>query len=158
MQQLKIVHVLRQRERKGLITARLLGVKSARGQVLTFLDSHCMYPIMQCLLFFFKCRIQFQLGLGLLNDKYHSYLLHSCSGECFPGWLEPLLARIVEQPTAVVSPEISIIDKDNLKFNKPRPKPQYHIRGDFDWNLKFGWEVVPEEEKKRRKNETYPIR
>ncbi|XP_042266171.1 polypeptide N-acetylgalactosaminyltransferase 6-like isoform X1 [Thunnus maccoyii] len=119
VQQLNIVRVLRQRERKGLITARLLGAQAARGQVLTFLDSHC---------------------------------------ECFPGWLEPLLARIVEQPTAVVSPEIVSIDEDNLKFSKPNPKPRHRIRGNFDWNLKFGWEVVPEEEKKQRKKETYPIR
>ncbi|KAM3618215.1 uncharacterized protein V6R79_017445 [Siganus canaliculatus] len=64
VQQLNIVRVLRQRERKGLITARLRGARAARGEVLTFLDSHC---------------------------------------ECFPGWLEPLLARIAEQPTAVKS-------------------------------------------------------
>ncbi|XP_070766097.1 polypeptide N-acetylgalactosaminyltransferase 6-like [Enoplosus armatus] len=119
VRQLKIVRVLRQRERKGLITARLLGVQAAQGEVLTFLDSHC---------------------------------------ECFPGWLEPLLARIVEQPIAVVSPKITIIDQDNLKFDKPVPKPHHLSRGNFDWRLKFGWEVVPDEEKKRRKNETYPIR
>lgn len=41
VRQLKIVRVLRQRERKGLITARLLGANEARGEVLTFLDAHC---------------------------------------------------------------------------------------------------------------------
>ncbi|XP_053174008.1 polypeptide N-acetylgalactosaminyltransferase 6-like [Scomber japonicus] len=118
VQQLNIVHVLRQRERKGLITARLLGAQAAQGKVLTFLDSHC---------------------------------------ECFPGWLEPLLARIAEKPTAVVSPKITIIDRDNLKFSKPHHEP-YHIRGNFDWNLKFGWEIVPEEEEEQRQKETQPIR
>lgn len=80
------------------------------------------------------------------------------TGECFPGWLEPLLARITEQPTAVVSPKITAIDKNNLKFQKPVPKPQLHFRGNFDWRLKFGWETLPEEEMKHRKNETLPIR
>ncbi|KAM3871789.1 polypeptide N-acetylgalactosaminyltransferase 6-like [Diretmus argenteus] len=119
VQQLKIVHVLRQRERKGLITARLLGAQAARGEILTFLDSHC---------------------------------------ECFPGWLEPLLARIVEQPTAVVSPKITGIDRNSLKFSKPATDRQLHSRGSFDWSLTFRWETMSKEENKRRKNETYPIR
>lgn len=41
VQQFQIVRVVRQPERKGLITARLLGASVARGEVLTFLDAHC---------------------------------------------------------------------------------------------------------------------
>lgn len=41
MRPLKIVRVVRQLERKGLITARLLGASIAQGEVLTFLDAHC---------------------------------------------------------------------------------------------------------------------
>ncbi|XP_077870803.1 polypeptide N-acetylgalactosaminyltransferase 6 isoform X4 [Ictidomys tridecemlineatus] len=41
VQQLQIVRVVRQEERKGLITARLLGASVAQGEVLTFLDAHC---------------------------------------------------------------------------------------------------------------------
>ncbi|XP_068996878.1 polypeptide N-acetylgalactosaminyltransferase 6-like [Embiotoca jacksoni] len=119
VQQLKIVRVLRQRKRKGLITARLMGAQAARGEVLTFLDSHC---------------------------------------ECFPGWLEPLLARIMEEPTAVVSPKITTIDQDNLKFQKPNPHWHHYSRGNFNWRLTFGWEAIPKNERERRKNETYPIR
>lgn len=44
MEQLQIVRVVRQRERKGLITARLLGASVATGDVLTFLDAHCESP------------------------------------------------------------------------------------------------------------------
>ncbi|KAM6929817.1 polypeptide N-acetylgalactosaminyltransferase 6-like, partial [Lycodopsis pacificus] len=117
VRQLNIVRVLRQRERKGLITARLMGGKAAQGEVLTFLDSHC---------------------------------------ECFPGWLEPLLARIVDQPAAVVSPTITNINQYDLKFAKPIPGPQYYSRGNFDWRLHFGWEHVSEEETKGRK--IHPIR
>lgn len=46
--QLKIVRVLRQRERKGLITARLLGAQTAQGEILTFLDAHCVCPSTHC--------------------------------------------------------------------------------------------------------------
>ncbi|XP_073401881.1 polypeptide N-acetylgalactosaminyltransferase 3-like [Dendrobates tinctorius] len=41
MKQFPIVTVVRQRERKGLVSARLLGASIARGQTLTFLDAHC---------------------------------------------------------------------------------------------------------------------
>ncbi|XP_048098037.1 polypeptide N-acetylgalactosaminyltransferase 6 [Alosa alosa] len=116
---LKIVRVLRQPERKGLITARLLGASQARGDVLTFLDAHC---------------------------------------ECFHGWLEPLLARIVEEPTAVVSPEIVTIDLNNFQFHKPVATARAHNRGNFDWSLTFGWEAIPDYEKQKRKDETYPVK
>lgn len=41
VEQLQIVRVVRQAQRKGLITARLLGASVASGEVLTFLDAHC---------------------------------------------------------------------------------------------------------------------
>ncbi|KAJ1188384.1 hypothetical protein NDU88_005145 [Pleurodeles waltl] len=41
VKQLHIVKVVRQKERKGLITARLLGASIATGETLTFLDAHC---------------------------------------------------------------------------------------------------------------------
>ncbi|XP_007888017.1 polypeptide N-acetylgalactosaminyltransferase 3 [Callorhinchus milii] len=115
----QIVQVVRQQERKGLITARLLGASVATGEVLTFLDAHC---------------------------------------ECFNGWLEPLLSRIAENHTAVVSPDISSIDFNTFEVVKPNPYGQNHNRGNFDWNLSFGWEQLPLHEKQRRKDETYPIK
>ncbi|KAJ8350720.1 hypothetical protein SKAU_G00258500 [Synaphobranchus kaupii] len=118
LKQLHLVRVVRQRERKGLITARLLGASVSTGDVLTFLDAHC---------------------------------------ECFQGWLEPLLARIAENYTAVVSPDITTIDLNTFEFTKPSPYGQNHNRGNFDWSLSFGWESLPKHEKQRRKDETYPI-
>uniref|UniRef100_A0A672L255 Polypeptide N-acetylgalactosaminyltransferase n=1 Tax=Sinocyclocheilus grahami TaxID=75366 RepID=A0A672L255_SINGR len=116
---LKIVKVVRQPERKGLITARLLGASKAQGEILTFLDAHC---------------------------------------ECFHGWLEPLLARIVEEPTAVVSPEIATIDLNSFQFHKPVASARAHNRGNFDWSLTFGWEAIPDYENAKRKDETYPVK
>ncbi|XP_029461515.1 polypeptide N-acetylgalactosaminyltransferase 3 isoform X2 [Rhinatrema bivittatum] len=114
-----IVKVVRQKERKGLITARLLGTLIATGDTLTFLDAHC---------------------------------------ECFYGWLEPLLARIAENSSILVSPDIPSIDLNTFEFHKPSPYGNYHKRGNFDWSLTFGWESLPEHEKKKRKDETYPIK
>ncbi|XP_035248578.1 polypeptide N-acetylgalactosaminyltransferase 3-like [Anguilla anguilla] len=119
LKRLHLVRVLRQRERKGLISARLLGASEATGDVLTFLDAHC---------------------------------------ECFHGWLEPLLARIAENYTAVVSPDITTIDLNTFEFMKPSPYGQNHNRGNFDWGLAFGWENLPDHEKRRRNDETCPIR
>ncbi|XP_021581929.1 polypeptide N-acetylgalactosaminyltransferase 6 isoform X1 [Ictidomys tridecemlineatus] len=119
VQQLQIVRVVRQEERKGLITARLLGASVAQGEVLTFLDAHC---------------------------------------ECFHGWLEPLLARIAEDKTTVVSPDIVTIDLNTFAFFKPVQRGRTHSRGNFDWSLTFGWETLPDHEKQRRKDETYPIK
>ncbi|XP_053321695.1 LOW QUALITY PROTEIN: polypeptide N-acetylgalactosaminyltransferase 6-like [Spea bombifrons] len=116
---LQIVKIIRQRERKGLITARLLGASVATGEVLTFLDAHC---------------------------------------ECFHGWLEPLLSRIAEDHTAVVSPDITTIDLNSFEFSKPVQYGKQHSRGNFDWSLTFGWETIPAHEKERRKDETYPIK
>lgn len=36
-----VINILRSEERIGLIKARLLGVKAAKGKVLTFIDAHC---------------------------------------------------------------------------------------------------------------------
>ncbi|XP_009703248.1 PREDICTED: polypeptide N-acetylgalactosaminyltransferase 6, partial [Cariama cristata] len=119
VEQLQIVRVVRQKERKGLITARLLGASVASGEVLTFLDAHC---------------------------------------ECFHGWLEPLLSRIAQEPTAVVSPDIATIDLNTFEFSKPVQNGKQHSRGNFDWSLTFGWEVVPPRERQRRKDETFPIK
>uniref|UniRef100_A0A8C1H7R4 Polypeptide N-acetylgalactosaminyltransferase n=1 Tax=Cyprinus carpio carpio TaxID=630221 RepID=A0A8C1H7R4_CYPCA len=116
---LKIVKVVRQLERKGLITARILGASKAQGEILTFLDAHC---------------------------------------ECFYGWLEPLLARIVEEPTAVVSPELSTIDLNTFQFYKPVASARAQNRGNFDWSLTFGWEAIPDYENAKRKDETYPVK
>ncbi|XP_055592041.1 putative polypeptide N-acetylgalactosaminyltransferase 9 isoform X2 [Uranotaenia lowii] len=37
----KLVRIIRAKERQGLIRARILGAKSARSQIITFLDAHC---------------------------------------------------------------------------------------------------------------------
>uniref|UniRef100_S4RS72 Polypeptide N-acetylgalactosaminyltransferase n=1 Tax=Petromyzon marinus TaxID=7757 RepID=S4RS72_PETMA len=119
VKQFGIVKVVRQQERKGLITARLLGASVAQGEVLTFLDAHC---------------------------------------ECFNGWLEPLLARIRQNETSVVSPDISTIDMNTFEVNKPSAYSPAHNRGNFDWGLTFGWEPIPSRERTLRKDQTYPIR
>ncbi|XP_065138441.2 polypeptide N-acetylgalactosaminyltransferase 6-like [Paramisgurnus dabryanus] len=78
--------------------------------------------------------------------------------ECFYGWLEPLLARLVQEPTTVVSPNIAVINNNNLQFMKPAPSGRTQSRGNFNWVLNFGWETIPEHERLKRKDETHPVR
>lgn len=97
------VTLLRQLSRKGLIQARLVGVKYARAKVLVFLDAHC---------------------------------------ECNQGWLEPLLAPIVENRTTVVVPTIDVTD-----FNNMRVVPATtDSRGIFDMTMTFAWGPIPKYE------------
>uniref|UniRef100_A0A8D2KX80 Polypeptide N-acetylgalactosaminyltransferase n=1 Tax=Varanus komodoensis TaxID=61221 RepID=A0A8D2KX80_VARKO len=96
------------------------------------------------------------LGASVATGETLTFLDAHC--ECFYGWLEPLLARIAENYTCVVSPDISAIDLNTFEFLKPSPYGQSHNRGNFDWTLSFGWEALPDHENKRRKDETYPIK
>lgn len=63
LKQLNIVRVVRQRERKGLITARLLGAAVATGDTLTFLDAHCKSTPLTLLTYY----------------KYHLHARHTLS-------------------------------------------------------------------------------
>uniref|UniRef100_A0ACB8G212 Polypeptide N-acetylgalactosaminyltransferase 3 n=2 Tax=Sphaerodactylus townsendi TaxID=933632 RepID=A0ACB8G212_9SAUR len=96
------------------------------------------------------------LGASVATGETLTFLDAHC--ECFYGWLEPLLARIAENYTCVVSPDISAIDVNTFEFSKPSPYGHNHNRGNFDWSLSFGWESLPQRESKRRKDETYPIK
>lgn len=110
-----IVHIVRTKERSGLIRARLAGARAATGDVLIFLDSHC---------------------------------------EASPGWLEPLLARIKEDRTAILCPEIDNIDKYTLNYGGTGSSSV----GGFWWSLHFAWRPIPSHEMNRRKSDIDPIR
>ena len=51
----------------------------------------------------------------------------------FPGWLEPLLDRIAEDPTNVVTPVIDVISDETLELQFSG-SDSISVGG-FDWNL-----------------------
>ncbi|KAM9775954.1 polypeptide N-acetylgalactosaminyltransferase 12 isoform 2-T2 [Syngnathus typhle] len=78
-----------------------------------------------------------------------------CHCECHEGWLEPLLHRIKEEPTAVVCPVIDTIDWNTFKYLGNPGEP--HIGG-FNWGMVFTWHTIPDHERKRRRSPIDVIR
>ncbi|XP_069110918.1 probable N-acetylgalactosaminyltransferase 9 isoform X1 [Argopecten irradians] len=74
--------------------------------------------------------------------------------EASTGWIEPLLSRIKEDPTAVLCPEIDLIDKDTLQYGGTG---SFSVGG-FWWSLHFSWRPIPKHERDRRKSDVDPIR
>ena len=74
---------------------------------------------------------------------------------CFAGWLEPLLGRIAENMTHVVTPVIDVIDDTSLRYQYSSAKTT--SIGGFDWNLQFNWHSIPERERKRRASDVAPV-
>lgn len=63
-------------------------------------------------------------------------------------WVQPLLARIQENRTYVVTPIIDIINSDTFQYT---PSPL--VRGGFNWGLHFKWDSLPN--KALQKNEDF---
>uniref|UniRef100_A0A3P9I452 Polypeptide N-acetylgalactosaminyltransferase n=1 Tax=Oryzias latipes TaxID=8090 RepID=A0A3P9I452_ORYLA len=59
--------------------------------------------------------------------------------ECHEGWLEPLLERVSQDRSRVVSPVMDVIDWQTFQYNAT----QWPVRGVFDWRLDFYWELNP---------------
>lgn len=77
--------------------------------------------------------------------------------ECTPGWIEPLLDRIAENPSNVVCPTIDIIDTNTFAFNHEQD-PKKNLIGGFTWKMFFVWNKIPEREHQRRKDPSEPLR
>ncbi|VDD93151.1 unnamed protein product [Enterobius vermicularis] len=75
--------------------------------------------------------------------------------EANEGWLEPLLARIKEERTAVLCPVIDHISAETMSYSGSAGVSSV---GGFWWSLHFTWDPVSIAEKKRRKTKTEPVR
>lgn len=93
------------------------------------------------------------LGATLAKGEILTFL--DCHCECHEGWLEPLLQRIKEEPTAVVCPVIDVIHWNTFEYLGNAGEPQI---GGFDWRLVFDWHIIPQREQDQRKFKTDTIR
>ncbi|XP_061520328.1 polypeptide N-acetylgalactosaminyltransferase 4 isoform X1 [Phycodurus eques] len=93
------------------------------------------------------------IGAGFATGDVLTFL--DCHCECVPGWIEPLLERIGQNPNTIVCPVIDTIDWNTFEFYMQMEEPMI---GGFDWRLTFQWHAVPERERQRRKSPSEPLR
>ncbi|XP_075443002.1 polypeptide N-acetylgalactosaminyltransferase 15 isoform X2 [Ascaphus truei] len=74
--------------------------------------------------------------------------------ECHPGWLEPLLNRIITNRNRIVSPVLDVIDWKTFDYYPSADLQQ----GVFDWNLNFHWINLAKHEEKVRQSPIIPFR
>uniref|UniRef100_A0A3B3TZU9 Polypeptide N-acetylgalactosaminyltransferase n=1 Tax=Poecilia latipinna TaxID=48699 RepID=A0A3B3TZU9_9TELE len=91
-------------------------------------------------------------GADAARAKVLTFLDSHC--EVNKDWLPPLLQRIKQDPTRVVSPVIDIINMDTFAY----VAASADLRGGFDWSLHFKWEQLTAEQKARRTDPTQPIK
>ena len=77
--------------------------------------------------------------------------------ECSPGWLEPMLYRIGQNRSHVVTPIIEVINDTTLMYINNKISHGYSVGG-FDWSMTFNWHPVPEHEKRRLTSIVDPAR
>nr|XP_033794304.1 polypeptide N-acetylgalactosaminyltransferase 2 isoform X2 [Geotrypetes seraphini] len=92
-------------------------------------------------------------GADAAEAKVLTFLDSHC--ECNEHWLEPLLERVAEDKTCVVSPIIDVINMDNFQY----VGASADLKGGFDWNLVFKWDyMTPEQRRMRQGNPVAPIK
>ncbi|KAJ8965124.1 hypothetical protein NQ314_004349 [Rhamnusium bicolor] len=93
------------------------------------------------------------LGAKHVTGQVITFLDAHC--ECTEGWLEPLLARIVEDRRTVVCPIIDVISDETFEYITASDMTW----GGFNWKLNFRWYRVPQREMDRRNGDrTAPLR
>ncbi|KAK9885241.1 hypothetical protein WA026_010743 [Henosepilachna vigintioctopunctata] len=93
------------------------------------------------------------LGAKHVKGQVITFLDAHC--ECTEGWLEPLLARIVENRKTVVCPIIDVISDETFEYVTASDMTW----GGFNWKLNFRWYRVPQREMERRNNDrSSPLR
>uniref|UniRef100_A0A224XLV8 Polypeptide N-acetylgalactosaminyltransferase n=1 Tax=Panstrongylus lignarius TaxID=156445 RepID=A0A224XLV8_9HEMI len=93
------------------------------------------------------------LGAKHVNGQVITFLDAHC--ECAEGWLEPLLARIVQNRKTVVCPIIDVISDESFEYITASDMTW----GGFNWKLNFRWYRVPQREMERRGGDrTAPLR
>ncbi|TRY82776.1 hypothetical protein DNTS_010222 [Danionella cerebrum] len=122
------VRIVRTKRREGLIRTRLLGASVARGEVLTFLDSHC------------EANINW---LPPLLGSPHS-AKQSQGEQVIQEQGETLETnhQIAQNPKTIVCPMIDVIDHNHFGYEAQAGDA---MRGAFDWEMYYKRIPIPAE-------------
>ena len=77
-------------------------------------------------------------AIGAAMAKYEVLTFLDSHIEVVPGWLEPLLQRLIEEPKIVVTPQIVVINQKNLRFQQSLNFNAIAY-GQMNWDLVFHW-------------------
>ncbi|XP_046551174.1 polypeptide N-acetylgalactosaminyltransferase 5-like [Haliotis rubra] len=78
--------------------------------------------------------------------------------ECFPGWLEPLVTRIAENQSIITTPNLHAVNPKSFKIIEWGQGRDMGIPILGFPNIFFTWSTMSEEEWRKRKRETDPVR
>lgn len=124
-----IVKIIRINERSGLMKARVIGAKAAKGEVLVFLDSHCevyhnwLPPLLGMLSV--KVFVSLKLFVNLSNNIANLHIVDAMANDY----------------RTVVCPTIDILSSDTFAHIRRNFASFWAGRGAFDWN--FDYKILP---------------
>ncbi|KAK3572540.1 hypothetical protein QTP86_000455, partial [Hemibagrus guttatus] len=143
------VRIVRTKKREGLIRTRLLGASVAKGEVLTFLDSHCeaninwLPPLLdweQTVFPYDKTRLYFRIHLHLRHVA--DAFIQSDVQKCFEVTNNEYIDQIAQNPKTIVCPMIDVIDHNHFGYEAQAGDA---MRGAFDWEMYYKRIPIPPE-------------
>lgn len=93
---------------------------------------------------------------GAVNAQGPALIFMDSHIEVTPGWLEPLLDRLVVNKNITAISVVDTIDMDTLEYYHSDDPDSVLVTG-FNWDMIFNWKKPYEPEGRKRKNPYDPV-
>jgi polypeptide N-acetylgalactosaminyltransferase len=94
--------------------------------------------------------------LGAVNAKGPALIFMDSHMEVYPGWLEPLLDRLVQNNQSISIAYTVNCNRDTLGLECPHGCENAEVTG-FNWDMTFRWKWPYEPEGKKRQHQQEPV-